>query len=101
MKITIELIDETPKQLPAHQHGIHPAFENPLARPVMPALAECLKALKFGRPAKDQDFLDKVIAQLINEPVMTEKEGSKDCKAPWLVTENENQIFITLNKAKK
>jgi hypothetical protein len=50
--------------------------ENILHAPARYHLVDCLRALKFGRPAHDQQFLDQVIAELTTEPIDEAAEGS-------------------------
>ncbi len=38
--------------------------KNPLKRPLAHSLIDIFKELKFGRPAADQIYLDKCIAEL-------------------------------------
>jgi hypothetical protein len=62
--------------------------ENPLSRPAAYSLTTLLKELKFGRPAKDQVFLHRVIDVLegnIDIPFLT---GDPDSESKINVTES-------------
>lgn len=73
--------------------------ENPLKRPSAHSLIDIFKELKFGRPAADQKYLAKCIAELeqVDEDTDYEDTDYEDTDCGPVLTINKNSIESQLN----